>query len=670
MTLRSAFRPALRPSLRTSTGDICPFAPLTRQAKRWMQLDHRNRLSNIWLPAPQVFLKDAKHDEESHAKLIRAGFFRQAHSGLFHLLPMGFRVQDKIEALVDKHMKAIGGSRVSLSSISSANLWARSGRLQNVQSELFQFADRKDAKYLLSPTHEEEITELVSQNVRSYRGLPLRLYQITRKYRDEMRPRHGILRSREFLMKDMYTFDASVEDAMATYDQVRAAYAAIFAALKVPVLAAQASSGDMGGNLSHEYHLAASLGEDYVAHCSSCDLVANTEVLEATVAPKAAGLEVKYAQAWRGISRDHTTLVNVWYPAEAINAATGETVRMSDDDIDPHAVKAVVPDLHSGIENVAAAWNGVLAKRKTDTEAGTEPASRPKIVNLVDQRLLQSDGSLVAAVDINTRQWPLFGSTTTGHADAITRYFDVGAPTTADSTGRSLNFAKPRTGDDCPRCHGHGTLVVDRAIELGHTFYLGTRYTSPEALDVKIPAEGSGSAGAQATIVPEMGCYGLGISRILGAVADHLADQQGLNWPRAIAPFEVAVIMAPPRPSKAGAAKIPAQAAVAEGVYDILAGRTNASSKDTADAELDVVLDDRNGASLLYKLKDADLMGYPVVVVVGMAWFKSVGTDDFARADSLPLDGLVEVQCRQLGVKTEVPLRDLRAFVAGLLDQL
>ncbi|CAK7209693.1 hypothetical protein SCUCBS95973_000526 [Sporothrix curviconia] len=631
--------------------------------RRYMQLDHRNRLSNIWVPAPQVSLKDAKHDEESHAKLMRAGFFRQAHSGVFHMLPLGLRVQDKIEALVDKHMKAIGGSRVSLSSISSEKLWARSGRLESVHSE-------------------EEITELVSQNVRSYRGLPLRLYQITRKYRDEMRPRHGILRSREFIMKDMYSFDLTVEDAMTTYAQVRAAYAAIFAALKVPVLAAQASSGDMGGDLSHEYHLAASLGEDYVAHCSSCDYAANTEVLEApapsvedAVNSPPSFLAVQHAQAWRGISRDRQTLVNVWYPAEAVNKETGETVRMTDDDIDTHAIKSVVPDLDSSIENTPAAWNSVLAKAKAvEGEETFRPVvGKPKIVNLVDRRLLsRSPGGL--ATEINPLQWPLFGTATAATPTDVERYFDIGAAATADSSGRVFNFAKPRTGDDCPRCSSHGTLIIDRAIELGHTFYLGTRYTSPDALDVKVQApssEGSGlsSASSQASVVPVMGCYGLGISRILGAVADHRADRQGLNWPRAIAPYEVVVVVAPPKGNNSSAASAgrdkgkDEMAVVAEGVYDELA-QTTAGRRD-----MDVLLDDRAGATLPYKMKDADLTGYPVVVVVGNAWRKSGGASSSGQG-SLPTDGLCEVQCRQLGVRENVPLGDLRDFVSGLLDQL
>lgn len=480
-----------------------------------------------------------------------------------------------------------------------------------------------------------------------YVNMPADLsFTAARKYRDEMRPRHGILRGREFIMKDMYSFDTTVAEAMATYVQVREAYAAIFSDLNVPVLAAKASSGDMGGDLSHEYHLAASLGEDFVAHCSNCDYVANTEVLEEshpaegeTECAKEPIMMAKYAQAWRGISKDRTTLVNVWYPAEAVHTTTGEIVRMTEEDIDTHAVKTVVPDLDSGIENTTAAWNDVLVRARTDAETGLS-TSKPTIVNLVDQRL--SD------MPINTYQWPLFGAATNSSADDVARYFDVGPATITDSQGRSFNFAKPRTGDNCPHCHGHGTLVVERCIELGHTFYLGTRYTSPYALDVKVQA-----AEGNESVVPVMGCYGLGLSRILGAVADHMMDQQGLNWPRAIAPYEVVVIAAP------ATAKDDGLGAVAEGVYDTLAERSAQGH------ELDVLLDDRTGASLAYKLNDADLTGYPIVVVVGKAWRKSVGD-----TRGLSLDGLCEVQCRRLDIKQNVPLRELRSFVNSLVVQL
>lgn len=475
-------------------------------------------------------------------------------------------------------------------------------------------------------------------------------------------------------MKDMYSFDLTAEDAMATYAQVRAAYAAIFSAMKVPVLAAQASSGDMGGDLSHEYHLAASLGEDYVAHCSSCDYAANTEVLEACkptgeeVERSHSLLAVKYAKAWRGISRDRQTLVNVWYSAESVNTETGEIVRMSDDDIDTLAIKNVVPDLDSSIENTTAVWNSVLAKMRAST--ATTDTDKPKLLNLVDRRLLSSESESLAA-DVDILQWPMFGTATAPLPTDVERYFDVRAVTTADRCGHNFNFTKPRTGDNCPRCQGHGTLVVDRAIELGHTFHLGTRYTSSDALDVKVSApasasEGGGSSSLQASVVPVMGCYGLGISRILGAVADHRADCQGLNWPRVIAPYEVVVVAAPPKSNSSAnsADEKYKMAAVAEGVYDELAQNASGGS------DIDVLLDDRVGATLPYKLKDADLTGYPVVVVVGNAWRQSAGPNCSDPDSRLPLDGLCEVQCRQLGVKENVPLRELRAFVSGLLDQL
>ncbi|EFX06114.1 prolyl-tRNA synthetase [Grosmannia clavigera kw1407] len=488
---RLVLRPALpRVALASSNGRIGQRAGISG---RQLHVDHRNRLTQFWVPPPQVALKDAKQNEESHAKLVRAGFFRQAHSGVFHMLPLGLRVQDKIEALVDKHMRSIGASRVALSSITSAGLWERSGRLGSVKPELFQFEDRKQAKFLLAPTHEEEITELVAQSVHSYRDLPLRLYQITRKYRDEMRPRYGILRSREFIMKDLYTFDTTVEAALATYEQVRAAYAAIFAELRVPVRVARASSGDMGGDLSHEYHLAASLGEDDVASCRACGFAGNTEIT------------------------------------------------------------------HIG------------------------PDSRPA-----------------------------------------------------------------RSGDDCPDCGAAGSLQVERAIELGHTFYLGTRYSEP--LNVRV--QGDQNTPATSTITPLMGCYGIGISRILGAVADHLADPTGLRWPRAIAPFEVAVVAAGGSPL----------AQVAERVYDELTANT--------ETRLDALLDDRPAASLPYKLKDADLTGYPVVVIVGAAWRRSTATATDSSAPNISLDGLCEVQCRQLGLRQDVPLSELKTFVSGLLAQL
>ncbi|EPE03220.1 prolyl-trna synthetase [Ophiostoma piceae UAMH 11346] len=676
--VRSAARPAGRPT--ASATCICQVSRWLREERRYATLDHRNRWSNVWTPAPKVKLSDAKRDEESHAKLVRAGFFRQAHSGVFHMLPLGLRVQDKIEAVVDKHMKSIGCSRVSLSTISSEKLWARSGRLQSVKGELFQLSDRKNTKYLLSPTHEEEITELVSQNIRSYRDLPLRLYQITRKYRDEMRPRHGILRSREFIMKDLYSFDASVEDAMATYEQVRGAYAAIFAELKVPVLAARASSGDMGGDLSHEYHLPASLGEDFVAHCGSCNSTANLEVLAAPVpdedsdaARKFSSASIKSVEAWRGITKDRQTLVNVWYPSEVLGLdESGHATAMTDEDIDIYAIKAIVPDLDASIEDIPSAWFRTLTKAQApvdtaETGETTEEPVQPKILNLVDWRLrdvLRKDPSMVDLLS-----WPYHRAVPS--ASVIQDAFDISDPVVKplSSGATGFNFMKVRTGDDCTTCGAEGSLVVDRAIELGHTFYLGTRYTSKDALDVEVSANTALTGpGGKNKLTPLMGCYGLGISRILGAVADHLADAQGLNWPRAIAPYEVVVLADVPKDGRAKDASsgTPSMKAVAERIYDELAGTVANAGE--------VLLDDRENMALSYKLKDIDVVGYPVVVVAGKGWKKSmegsVSSEGYVADGPLPQHGVVEVQCRQLGVKQDVEVCELREFVSSLLEKL
>ena len=243
------------------------------------QYDGRNRLSNFWTPTQLVTQTADAGPQDGHDLLIRAGFLRQAHSGIFHLLPLGLRVQNKIEKLIDRHMLHLGASKVSLSSLSSEELWQRSGRLDKGRtSELLRLEDRKGAKYLLSPTHEEEITTIIANALHSYRQLPLRLYQVSRKYRDEPRPRQGLLRGREFLMKDLYTFDATENAAHETYEAVREAYVAFLEELKLPYLVARADSGNMGGTLSHEYHFPSPQGEDTIINCDKCDYSINEEL--------------------------------------------------------------------------------------------------------------------------------------------------------------------------------------------------------------------------------------------------------------------------------------------------------------------------------------------------------------------------------------------------------
>ncbi|KAH3918368.1 hypothetical protein HBI56_132440 [Parastagonospora nodorum] len=537
---------------------------------RSLATDSRNRLSKFWAPTGGITPQDKEHDE-SQALLVRSGFLRQAHSGVFHLLPLGLRVQNKLEALIDKHMQSIGASKTSLSSITTEALWRQSGRYSS-NSELLRIGDRRESGFLLSPTHEEEITSLVASMVHSYKDLPLRLYQIGRKYRDERRPRGGLLRAKEFMMKDLYTFDSNPSAALETYEAVRSAYTAIFDALKLPYLVADADSGNMGGKLSHEYHFVSPKGEDNVWSCNTCTYIANEELVTKRVLEDDSTTDEAYPLVFTGISTDRTTAINIYVPDHSPTPAspdpTWDSIAHS---VNLHAVKRALPpgiDLDTGIE--ASTLQSLLS-------------STTQSITIVDAQLDIDDDTAVQASDLTP--------TLPGHA--------------------------------CPKCET-GKLDVAKAIEVAHTFHLGTRYSDPLGAIVSMP-DGKTREAVQ------MGCHGIGVSRLIGAIASLLSDSKGLNWPRVMAPYEAAILVAP-QIEEGGA----------ERVYDALDG-------------VDAVLDDREGKSLGWKLRDADLIGYPVVVVMGRSWKEK---------------GVVEVQCRRLDVKKDVGLDELKSEVSGLLEQL
>ncbi|KAJ4341899.1 hypothetical protein N0V87_001564 [Didymella glomerata] len=545
-----------------------------------LSTDRRNRLSKFWTPTAGQKQQDGEQDE-SHALLLRGGYLRQAHSGVFHLLPLGLKVQNKLEALIDKHMESIGASKTSLSSITTEELWKQSGRY-SANSELLRLKDRKDSGFLLSPTHEEEITSLVASTVHSYKDLPLRLYQTGRKYRDERRPRQGLLRAKEFMMKDLYTFDSTVEAGLETYKSVRQAYKNLFDELKLPYLVADADSGNMGGKLSHEYHFVSPKGEDNVWSCNSCDYVANEELVEKKSAATSAATSASSSTPlnFTGISVDRKTSIKISVPRpSSLSADATPTWNQISLYTNPHALKKATPDsieLDTGIEAHTLAS---LLPKTTST------------ISITDRSLLSSP-----------------------------------SPTALDLT--------PTTeGDACPRCTS-GKLGVQKAIEVGHTFHLGTRYSEPLNAYVSVPSESKDTE----WVLMQMGCHGIGVSRLIAAIASLLSDSKGLQWPRVVAPFEVAVLPGPQ-----------AEAAEAVEVYDAVAGDLNRRDG------VDVVLDDRPIKSLGWKLKDADLIGYPVVVVLGRGWKE--------RRE-------VEVQCRRLGMKKDVKLDELKGEVESLLEKL
>lgn len=422
--------------------------------------------------------KDVTSSTTASDLLAATGYVSYPSSGLANLLPLGLRVQRKIENIIRSELDSIGCAEVSLSNLSSPDLWRKTGRIDN--GELFRVNDGSDDPLIIAPTHEEEITKLIAEKVATHRDLPLLWYQIGRKYRNEARPRGGLLRGKEFTMKDLYSFDVDEPRALESYDQVRSAYDRIFERLGVPVKSVAADSGAIGGSHSHEYHIIDTSGEDTLITCSSCDYAANIEVAE------------------RVAGNGQTTCTEV---------------------------------------------NGILVTHEKSH------AVNPRLVD----RALSSYGD---------------------DAYSISKLED----------GVSHNLTIPHEGDSCPKCASR--LEFSNAIEVGHTFYLGTKYSEPLSCDFK---------NSDNSLAPAfMGCYGIGITRLVAAIAEVSRDEVGLKWPSCVAPFETVVILG--------------------------RGASEATLKEKAlvlDTHLkDAVLDDRPKRSIGWKIKEAKLMGFPRVVVV------------------------------------------------------
>lgn len=468
----------------------------------------------------------------------------------------------------------------------------------------------------------------------------MRLHLLTvraaQKYRDELRPRQGLLRTRDFLMKDLYTFDYDVESALETYEEVRAAYARIFIdKLKLPMLVAEASSGNMGGSLSHEYHIPTNLGEDHVISCDYCGYVANEEVAEARSTRKPT--KNPSLRVWRGISKCRTTIVNVWYGCPAVGQpGRAPALEASNDDINLHAVKKVFPDLDSGVNTSKVLW-----EKLRDTKM--------KVVNLFDATIAaETRPTILAKGKILPSEFSPFSLLSS----------------MSDDTS-SNNFLRIRKGDTCVRCSS-GSLKVTKAIELGHTFHLGTRYSAPmgasvtnrlddrnrtigspagqvkgemSANDVVATKSDSTHTTAESReraprVTMQMGCHGIGISRLMGAVANHFAGPNKLAWPSVIAPYEAVIL------TRAKKGELELERQVMEDIYDGLAKE-----------QVDVVIDDQPGGSVSRRFAFYDLIGIPIWVILGKEW---------------TVDKLVEVRCPQMKYRTLVRPEVL----PGLLKQL
>jgi prolyl-tRNA synthetase len=550
-------------------------------------------------------LRDDPADAEvdSHRLLVRAGYIRRVAAGVYSWLPLGYRVLRKVEQIVREEMDDAGAQELLLPIIQPLELWERTGRDKAYGPLMFRLEDRKETGYCLSPTAEEVITTLVAQEYGSYRDLPVNLYQINWKYRDELRPRFGLLRGREFLMKDAYSFDVDLGGLEQRYRAMYDAYSRVFERCGLTFRAVEAQSGEMGGSGSREFMAVAAVGEDDFVWCKNCDYAANVEAarrehswhhteVPAVDAPPMAEVHTPDLPGIAGV-------------ADFLHLEPSALLKTIVFDSDGKLGLALVPgDREVNVYALEAA----LAPRPVRLFGDEDFDAHPELPKGYIGPHFPGADIVVADPSVRAGHGWVAGANRTDHhtRDAVLgRDFDV------DVWADIVTIV---TGDRCPKC-GH-ELSVDRGIEVGHVFQLGTKYS--EVLDARFTDE----HGAQHPMV--MGCYGLGITRTVAAIAEEYHDEHGLSWPAVVAPYDVHLIVVPGRGEQA-----PAVIAEADRVYDAL----RATGRD-------VLYDDRD-VSPGVKFADADLLGVPVQMIVGA---KGV-----AR-------GVIERKIRATGARDELPL--------------
>ncbi len=529
------------------------------------------RTTNLY--APTLRQTPAEAEVVSHQLMMRAGMIRKAAGGVYTYLPLAWRVLRKIEQIIREEMDAAGGQEIAMPIMQPSELWKETGRWAVYGEEMFRLKDRHDREFCLGPTHEEMVTSLVRDEVRSYKQLPLMLYQIQNKYRDEIRPRFGLMRGREFIMKDLYSFDKDEEGLNLSYKKMYDAYTKIFTRCGLEFRPVEADNGAIGGGHSHEFTVLADAGESNIAYCSSCDYAASDEKAELTVikAPEEEQLPLE-----KVATPDAKTIELVadylQVPvAKTIKAVAFQTekdeliltfVRGDHEVNDVKVINAVgAIDLHMADESAITAAGGVAGfMSPIGIKKGT------KIV--VDSTVMEMYNAVAGANEVDV------------HYKNVNPKRDFGEVIVTD-------IRMIQEGDACPRCGK--PVKMTRGIEAGQVFTLGTKYS--EALHATFLDEN----GKEKPLI--MGCYGIGVSRTMAAAIEQNNDEYGIIWPRAIAPYEVLVVPVN--------AKTPEQLALAEEIYTEL-----------QQAGADVLLDDRKERAGV-KFKDADLIGYPLRVTIG-----------------------------------------------------
>ena len=561
------------------------------------------RMSSLFLRTLRDDPTDAEVD--SHKLLVRAGCIRRVASGIYSWLPLGNRALRNVGQIVREEMDAAGAQEVSLPIAQPLDLWKQSGRDEAYGQMMFRVQDRKDNWYAMAPTAEEVVTTLVAGEYSSYRDLPVNLYQINWKYRDELRPRFGTLRAREFLMKDAYSFDADLEGLQRSYDAMYGAYTKVFTRCGLTFRSVKAQSGQIGGDTSQEFMAVAAIGEDAFVWCEQCDYAANTEAATRRPVPEQAMPDLPARE-----SVPTPDMPGIDAVAAHLGTTADQLMKSIVFDVDGELALALVPgDRDVNEYAVTAAFAPAAVRLYTDADFAAHPEIPkgyigPDFVGAV---------RVIADSSIRAPQAWVTGANRVDHHD---RNAVLGRDFTPTSWSE---IAVVEPGDECPSCGN--PLRVDRGIEVGHVFQLGDKYS------VAMGATYTDESGASHPMV--MGCYGIGVSRILSAVVEEHHDEHGLCWPAEIAPYQVHLVVLPGRGDGAAAVM-----AAAETLYDGLRARN-----------VDVLFDDRD-ASPGVKFADADLLGMPVQITVGGKGLARGVVERKIRAtgerDELPLDGAVD----------------------------
>ena len=562
----------------------------------------------------QFFLstsKEAPSEAEliSHQLMLRAGLIKRLGSGLYTWMPLGLRALRRVEAVVREEMDRAGAIELLMPAVQPAELWQETGRWALFGPQMLKIKDRHQRDFCFGPTHEEVITDLARREIKSYRQLPLNFYQIQMKFRDEIRPRFGVMRAREFLMKDAYSFHADRESLVATYQVMYEAYTHIFTRLGLKFRAVAADPGAIGGSGSHEFHVLADSGEDLIAYCPDSDYAANIELAEA-LAPVG------------GREAATTPMQKLATPGVKSIDELGVFLQIEAD----RTVKTLIVEGENGVVALLVRGDHVLNELKAEKIAGVKSPltfASEAAVRAATQAAPGSVGPVGLSIPVIADR-----------AVAVMRDFvcganEDGAHLTGVNFGRDLpepqiaDLRNVVSGDASP--DGKGILALRRGIEVGHVFQLGTKYS--QAMSATFLDE-QGKAQAM-----EMGCYGIGVSRIVAAAIEQNHDDKGIIWPPAMAPFLLSIVTI-----------AYAKSAMVRQAADSLYNALNA-------AGVDVLLDDRDERPGVM-FADAELIGIPHRVTVGERGLK---------------DGVIEYQPRQGGEAIKVTLKDAPEFLTKLL---